>query len=81
MKKKRTIISLDAADKRWLDQKAKDTHQTMTQVVREAIAEYRTKTEEKEKPSFKELLERTRGIWPHQEDALEYVRKLRDEWR
>jgi hypothetical protein len=80
-KKKRTIISLDAEDKRWLDQKAKETHQTMTQVVREAVAEYKAKAEKKKKPSFKELLDRTRGTWPHPEDALEYVRKIREEWR
>ncbi|HTC19942.1 MAG TPA: ribbon-helix-helix domain-containing protein [bacterium] len=78
-KKKRTIISLDAEDKHWLDQKAKETHQTMTQVVREAVAEYRAKSEKK--LSFKELLDQTSGIWPHSEDALEYVRKIREEWR
>lgn len=78
MKKKRTIISLEAADKRWLDQKAKETHQTMTQVVREAIAEYRTKAEEKEKPSFEELLEMTRGTWKRG-DGLKYQRKIRED--
>ncbi len=79
MKKKRTIISLAPDDKKWLDQEAKQTRQTMTQVVREAIQEYRVKKEEQAKPTFKELLERTRGTWPHKGDALDYIRKIRED--
>lgn len=76
---KRTIISLDPKDKKWLDKRAKETHQTMTQVVREAIQEYRVK-EEKAKPSLKELLDQTRGTWKHG-DGLKYQIKIRSEWR
>ncbi len=79
MKKTRTIISLDPVDKKWLDQRAQETHQTMTQVVREAIQEYRTK-EEKPQPSLKEILDRTRGTWKYG-DGLKYQKKIRSEWR
>jgi predicted transcriptional regulator len=76
---KRTINSLDSQDKKRLDQKAEETHQTMTSVVRKAIREYRVK-EEKSKPSLRELLKRTRGTWK-QGDGLKYQRKLRNEWQ
>jgi predicted transcriptional regulator len=76
---KRTIISLDPKVKEWLDKRAKETNQTMTQVVREAIQEYRVK-EEKAKPSLKELLDKTRGTWKHG-DGLKYQIKIRSEWR
>ena len=72
----RTVISLDAEDKSWLDRKAEETGVPMTQVVREAI--HRMRHEEEE--SFDALLERTRGKWRHG-DGLAYQRRLRREWR
>jgi predicted kinase len=72
----RTVISLDPEDKRWLDRKAKEERTTMTEVVRRAI---RMMREEEEKPSFREILERSRGTWKHG-DGLEYQIRMRKEW-
>lgn len=36
--------------------------------------------DQKATSGFKELLEKVRGTWPHEEDSLKYVRKLREEW-
>jgi predicted kinase len=72
----RTVISLDPEDKRWLDRKAKEERTTMTEVVRRAI---RMMREEEEKPSFREILERSRGTWRHG-DGLEYQIRIREEW-
>lgn len=72
----RTIISLDAEDKSWLDRRAEKTGVPMTQVVREAIRRMRHEEDE----SFDALLERTRGNWRHG-DGLAYQRRLRRQWR
>jgi len=76
----RTLISLDEDDKRWLDRQAKEGHTTMTEVVRQAIRSYRLRgrPSKGQKPTYKEILEMTKGTWT-QGDALEYVRKIRAE--
>jgi hypothetical protein len=72
----RTIISLDAQDKDWLDRRAAAEGVPMTQVVREAIRRLR----QQEDLSFEELLGRTSGLWP-KGDGLAYQRRVRKEWR
>lgn len=74
----RTIISLDPEDKRWLDQKAKQEHVTMTAVVRQAIHLLKESSDSKE-ADIRSLLEETQGMWTHG-DGLEYQNQLRREW-
>ena len=71
----RTIISLDAQDKAWLDRKARKDGVAMTQVVREAVRRMR----QQEETSFEKLLNDTRGLW-RKGDGLAWQRKLRKEW-
>jgi hypothetical protein len=79
----RTIISIDDDEKHWLDLKAKEQGTTMTEVVRQAIRQYRMggrKTAGQGK-TYAEILKLSKGTWS-QGDAVEWVRKLRaDEWR
>lgn len=73
------MISLDRELKAWLDRRARQRKQTMTAVVREALAAYREAEAERDKPTRDELLARTRGIWSHG-DGLEWQDSLREEW-
>jgi len=72
----RTIVSLDPADKSWLDRKAAETGRPMTEVVREAIRSMR----EREQGSFRKLLVNTGGTW-RKGDGLAYQRRVRRGWR
>lgn len=74
----RTVISLDPEDKRWLDQHAKETHVSMTEVVRRAVHLYR-ETTSRETPPLADLLEQTRGLWKRG-DGLSYQTGIRGEW-
>lgn len=73
----RTIISLSDAEKDWLTRLAEAERVPMTEIVRRALALYRRQSGER--PSFDELLERSRGLW-REGDGLAYQRRLRDEW-
>jgi len=74
----RTVISLDAEDKAWLDRTAKRQRKTMTQLVRHAVQRLRQESESA--PSgFERLLRDTRGIWKSG-DGLAYQKKMRREW-
>jgi hypothetical protein len=73
----RTIISLSDAEKDWLTRLAESERVPMTEIVRRALALYRRQSGER--PSFDELLERSRGLW-REGDGLSYQRRLRDEW-
>lgn len=72
----RTVISLDPDDKAWLDEAARREGVSMTELVRRAVRRMR---EQERKPSFKEILERSRGTWKHG-DGLEYQIRIREEW-
>lgn len=72
----RTVISLDPEDKAWLDEAARREGVPMTEMIRRAVRRMR---EEEGKPSFKEILERSRGTWKHG-DGLEYQVRIREEW-
>jgi len=78
----RTVISLDKNDKAWLDRKAKEQGVTMTEVVRQAIHDFRLKggvtKGKKRPPTFEEILEMTAGTWTRG-DAAAYVDKMRNE--
>ena len=51
----------------------------MTELVRQAVREFRAKEERAARPSMQEILRKTSGIW-RGGDGLEYQRRLRDEW-
>ena len=72
----RTIISLEPADKAWLERKAREDGVPETEVVRRALRSLRRR----EEASFEDLLEQSRGIWK-KGDGLAYQRRLRREWR
>jgi hypothetical protein len=74
----RTLISLDAEEKRWLDRRAEEEGVTMTQIVRTAVRRYREQSEAAE-PSLEEVLRRTSGLWKG-EEGLAYQDKVRGEW-
>jgi hypothetical protein len=74
----RTVISLDAAEKRWLDRKARAEGVPMTEIVRLAIRRFR-ETSEEDQPSLEDVLQETKGLWA-KGDGLAYQRKVRDEW-
>lgn len=74
----RTVISLDPADKRWLDWKARAEGVPMTEIVRLAIRRFR-ETSIEDEPTFDDLLKETKGLWA-KGDGLEYQRRIRDEW-
>ena len=74
----RTVISLDADDKAWLDRKAREERTPMTRLVRRAIQRMRKESEAT--PSrFDRLLRETAGMGMSG-DGLAYQRKLRREW-
>ena len=72
----RTIISLDAEHKSWLDKKAEEAGLPMAELVRMAVQRMRQLDEE----SFDRLLQRTSGLW-RRGDGLAYQRRMRTEWR
>lgn len=74
----RTIITIDAEDKAWLDRRAAQESITMTELVRRAIRKYRD-TAETTDDGFDVLLEKTRGTWKRG-DGLAWQRRIRDEW-
>lgn len=75
----RTIVSLDAADKAWLDDKARSESVAMTELVRRAIRRYRHAEPAVSTRRIRAALETTRGAWSRG-DGLAYQRRLRREW-
>jgi hypothetical protein len=74
----RTVISLPAADKRWLDHQARRRRVPMTRLVQEAVQLLRRQGGDCP-DGLDELLARTRGLW-RRGDGLAWQRRLRDEW-
>lgn len=75
----RTVISLDSADKSWLDDKSRAEHVPMTQLVRVAIRRYRQSENAASPRGVRALLEATRGTWAAG-DGLAYQRRVRSDW-
>jgi hypothetical protein len=75
----RTVISLDPEQKAWLDDTARELGKPMTEIVREALSQYRIRQNLNRKPKLGTLLKRTQGIW-RRGDGLAWQRKLRAEW-
>jgi hypothetical protein len=63
----RTIISLNANEKKWLDKMAKAQHLSMAQIIRNAIKEYRQKHSNTVSTDIDSLLQETKGIWEGEE--------------
>lgn len=76
---RRTLIALDADDKAWLDREARRRHVPMTELVRQAIRDYRLREESLSRPTLQTALVRTSGIWRNG-DGLNDQQRLRDEW-
>lgn len=73
----RTVISLDAEDKQWLDREASREGVTMTELVRRAVK--RMRSEQAAARAFDRMLRNTSGIG-RGEDGLAVQKRLRDEW-
>lgn len=74
----RTVISLDEADKRWLDRQAALLRVSRAEVVRQAIQALRA-TRKINDENFSSLLDDTAGIWP-QGNGLAWQQDHRVEW-
>ena len=74
----RTLISLDAEDKAWLDRAARNERIPMTKLVRRAIRRLRDE-QEAAPQGFERLLRETAGSW-NAGDGLAYQRRVRAEW-
>jgi hypothetical protein len=75
----RTVISLDAADKSWLDEKSRAERVAMTELVRRAISRYRQADAAASPKGVRAALASTRGLWTHG-DGLAYQRRERGDW-
>lgn len=75
----RTIISLDANEKAWLDQEAAIENVSMAEVVRKAIRFYRLSLKAQKSTHMDDILKKTAGIWK-KEDGLTYQEKIREDW-
>lgn len=59
----RTLINLGPEDKEWLDREARARHVPMTELVRQAVRDYRTRQQSLAQPSLQAVLARTAGLW------------------
>ncbi len=75
----RTIINLPDDDKMWLDGQARTKRVPMTELVRQAVREYRARYDARGPGRLRELLGRTSGCWTHG-DGLDYQDAARNEW-
>lgn len=75
----RVVISLAQEDKNWLQHVAEDQHQSMAEVIRQAIERYRLEMQQTSPLSLQQILSKTKGIWEH-DDGLAYQRKIRSDW-
>jgi hypothetical protein len=75
----RTVISLGAADKSWLDEKSREEGVPMTELVRRAITRYRQVDAAASPKGVRAALAATRGLW-NKGDGLAYQRRVRSEW-
>jgi hypothetical protein len=74
----RTIITIEAEDKKWLENYSRRIHLSSAEVIRRAIKEYRRQVS---KGDLKRVLEATSGKWKSiKGDSQDYVNDLRNEW-
>lgn len=75
----KTLISLDADDKAWLDREARRLKMPMTEIVRQAVRYHRHREENRGRPALLDALAATSGLW-RQGDGLAWQKRLRSEW-
>lgn len=75
----KTLINLDDADKAWLDREARRRNVPMTELVRQAVRSYRVREQQARKPSLRDALTQTSGLW-RQGDGLVWQERMREEW-
>jgi hypothetical protein len=78
----RTVISLEAEDKQWLEEQAKINQTTFGEIVRQAVKRMRLEEHpdrQIKSTSFELTLSKTQGIWQG-EDGLNFQQSLREEW-
>ena len=75
----RTVISLDTADKNWLDEKSRAERVAMTELVRRAISRYRQTDAAASPKGVRAALASTKGLWTRG-DGLAYQRRVRGDW-
>ncbi len=71
-----TIISLSEETKAWLESYCKTNNISMAEAVRKGIFYLQI---EEEKTNYKQLLEKTKGLWK-KGDGLRYQVQLRSDW-
>jgi len=74
----RTVISLEAKEKLWLDRAARAEGVPMTELIRRAVRLLREQSR-RERPNLDDLLDATAGSFKLG-DGLTYQRKVRREW-
>ena len=74
----RTVISLEAKEKLWLDRAARAEGVPMTELIRRAVRLLREQSR-RERPNLDDLLDATSGSF-RRGDGLTYQRKVRREW-
>ncbi len=79
MNKQRTIISIPQESNIWLTNQAKLNKTSKTEIIRQAIEQYKKKVESRKKYSLTELLNQTKGML-NTKDGLTIQQQLRDEW-
>ena len=75
----RTLVDLDDENKAWLDRQAALRGVPMTELVRQAVRDFRIREDRVSKPAFRDTLKRTAGIW-RAGDGLAFQERLRREW-
>lgn len=73
----RTIVSLEEADKRWLDRYSGRHGLSTAETIREAIKAFQRKSRSED---YEKTLKNTAGLLRDKDDSAAYVRKLRSEW-
>ena len=73
----RTIVTLEEADKRWLDRYSGRHSQSTAQTIRLAIKEFQAKAQTE---GYRQAIQSTAGLLRGGEDSVQAVRRLRREW-
>ncbi|MBI3602765.1 MAG: hypothetical protein HY209_07740 [Candidatus Omnitrophica bacterium] len=75
----RTIVTIPEEDKKWADQYSKTHHQSFAETVRLALKKLRRS---QKNDTYRAVLQKAYGLWAYRKgDAVDYVNKLRSEWK
>lgn len=73
----RTIVSLEEADKRWLDRYSGRHGLSTAEAIRQAIKDFQKRAQGED---YRRALKDTAGLLRGKDDSVPFVRKIRDEW-